>query len=240
MKAGHNLILLFCVMTMLSACSMLRNTQTETGRSRETPPPPRDSATDLTFIDGISLERNGHETTHRVRRYQSPAPPPSAQPASDLRQKYAGILDVPASDIRDTSLYSFIDSWWGTPYRYGGDSRSGIDCSAFVQILYATVFGIGSIPRTAAEQYKDSRKIKHIRKLQQGDLVFFRIHSRRVSHVGIYLGNDKFVHASFSSGVMISDLNDPYWTRYYAGGGEPLEAAGTLETPSGDLVSRNP
>lgn len=58
-----------------------------------------------------------------------------------------------------------------------------------------------------------------LKDLREGDLVFFRIHHRRISHVGIYLENDKFVHASTSAGVMISDLNEPYWKRYFAGAG---------------------
>lgn len=237
MKVWYNLILAFCALSLLSACAASNHSQTAARRS-STPPPAADNTEAISFIDGIALERDGHETTHHVRKYESsvPAPESSRGAATRLERKYADMMDVPVSDIRDTALYAFIDSWWGTPYRYGGESRSGIDCSAFVQMLYATVFGIGALPRTAEEQYRDSRKIKHIHKLKEGDLVFFRIHSRHISHVGIYLDNNKFVHASFSSGVMISDLTDPYWTRYFAGGGEPIEVAGS----DGPLLTQTP
>ncbi|MGH2643780.1 MAG: C40 family peptidase [Chitinophagaceae bacterium] len=186
----------------------------------------------LTFINDIAIKRNGHITTQKVKGYSSPLSSPSsaavagATAALSVQQKYAQMLGVSNTDIDidDSSLYSFIESWYGAPYLYGGDSRSGIDCSAFVQLLFGAVFGITSLPRTADEQYKDSKRIRHISKLKEGDLVFFRIHSRRVNHVGVYLQNDKFVNASASSGVTISDLTDPYWQRYFAGGGEPKQA----------------
>lgn len=221
MRVCHNLILLLLCITFFSACSTMKQSQT----TRKPAAPSRDDQ-DIAFIDGISIHQNGHSTKQKSQGYESPAPLVATPDinASTLQQKYASILEVPTGEIDNEQLFSFIDSWWGTPYRYGGESRSGIDCSAFVQILYASVFGIASLPRTAEQQYKDSKKIKHINRLKEGDLVFFRIHSRRISHVGIYLKNNKFVHASFSSGVMISDLTDKYWKRYYAGGGEPLEA----------------
>lgn len=228
MKECRNLFFLFLAMSLLSACSMMKGVQTvhdQASSAHQT----KDSDK-ITFINDITIKRNGHLSTQKVKGYSSPLPASSLNRGMEspailtLQQKYAQMLGVPDTDIDDSSLYSFIDSWYGTPYLYGGDSRSGIDCSAFVQLLYGAVFGIISLPRTADEQYKDSKKIKRIHKLKEGDLVFFHIHSRRINHVGVYLQNDKFINASVSSGVTISDLTDPYWQRYFACGGEPRQA----------------
>jgi len=106
----------------------------------------------------------------------------------------------------------------GTPYRYGGRSpREGFDCSGFVQYIHRQA-GI-AVPRTTRAQYNASRPVSR-RRLQPGDLVFFRIDGRRISHVGIYLGEGRFIHAP-SSGKRVSTarLDDPYWRRHYSGAG---------------------
>lgn len=105
--------------------------------------------------------------------------------------------------------------WKGVRYRLGGDTKRGIDCSAFVQRTFRDQFGL-ELPRSTSEQQDTGREITRS-KLRPGDLVMFRAGSTG-RHVGIYLGNDNFVHASTSSGVMISSLNDDYWKKRYREG----------------------
>ena len=137
-----------------------------------------------------------------------------------LCTKYSMILGIMPTAITNFSLYNFIEEWYGTRYRMGGLTKAGIDCSAFVQRLYEQVFGT-SVTRTACDQFNTcAERVANPSELKEGDLVFFKIKSRRISHVGVYLANNYFVHASSSQGVMISSLNEDYWSRYYAGGGK--------------------
>ncbi len=139
-----------------------------------------------------------------------------AENLSQLQVKYAVLLNTPAEEVKNKKMFEFIDDWYGTPYRLGGTTKKGVDCSAFSQFLFAAVYGF-SIPRTAREQYNLTDRISRTQ-LKEGDLIFFNTRGG-VSHVGIYLQNNKFVHASTSGGVMISDIFEEYWARKFVGVG---------------------
>jgi cell wall-associated NlpC family hydrolase len=109
-------------------------------------------------------------------------------------------------------LYSQYDQWKNVKYRPGGMSRDGVDCSGFVYLTYETRLGI-RLPRSTDEQSTLGTAVTPP-ELIAGDLVFFRT-GRATRHVGIYLEDGKFLHASTEKGVMISRMNDPYWAKNY-------------------------
>ncbi len=110
------------------------------------------------------------------------------------------------------SLYRQHAAWRGTPYRIGGQDRDGIDCSGFVQLTYRSRLGV-ALPRTTGQQAVSGQPVRQS-ELSTGDLVFFRIDGT-TQHVGIYLEQNRFLHASKSRGVMISALDSPYWQSVY-------------------------
>lgn len=147
-----------------------------------------------------------------------PAIPASigVEKASSLQIKYALLMNTEVEQVQNIPLYENIDQWYGTRYKLGGTTKRGIDCSALVQTIFISAFGV-TLPRTARDQYRVTRRIS-CTELQEGDLLFFNTRGG-VSHVGIYLQNNKFVHASVSGGVMISDMFDPYYVRKFIGAG---------------------
>jgi hypothetical protein len=147
--------------------------------------------------------------------------------AASLQFKYALLMDTEVEEVRNLQLFSLIDDWYGTRYQLGGTTKKGIDCSALVQLFYSNLYGI-TLPRTAREQYKAARTISRT-ELQEGDLVFFNTRGG-VSHVGIYLQNNKFIHAASSQGVTISDLFDDYWMTRLVGVGRIDRTTGSLVT----------
>ena len=103
------------------------------------------------------------------------------------------------------------------PFKYGGETKAGIDCSAFTQQVYRNSLNV-NLPRTAREQYKVGERIRDISDLKFGDLVFFNTSAIHYpGHVGIYLGNKLFVHASTSQGVIVSSLENTYFSNRYIG-----------------------
>lgn len=147
---------------------------------------------------------------------------PERHPAHGLA-KFAGRVLSRTTTIARTLTRDAL-RFLGTPYVFGGTSTSGFDCSGYVQHVFA-MLGV-SIPRTADAQYYAGRRIKGGMKV--GDLVFFQTYLPGPSHVGIYLGNGKFVHAS-GHGVMVSSLSDEYWASRYLGAKRMLATAKTVK-----------
>ena len=122
-------------------------------------------------------------------------------------------IKVETKNISDKTLVNFISDWYGVTYRYGGADKHGIDCSHFAAKLYADVYN--KKIAGAANTIEPLTSTVKTTDMQEGDLVFFKIQQNKVSHVGVYIGNNKFVHASTKLGVIISDLNEPYYKKYF-------------------------
>lgn len=135
-------------------------------------------------------------------------------------------LNISLDPDRDhLGVYAFVADWLRVPYRYGSFTQQGTDCSGFVYTLYREVYKI-SIERTSAARLQLLADKIDYRDLQEGDLVFFNISNRKddaASHVGIYLKNGLFAHASTKQGVVISHLHEPYYARTFVGGGRLLQ-----------------
>ncbi len=131
----------------------------------------------------------------------------SCAPASYYRSKPA------QPKAQQSRLQEEAERWLGTPYRYGGNDLSGIDCSGLVCRIYERVYG-RSLPRQAKLQRKLGRSVA-LPYLKPGDLLFFRFNGTGgINHVGIYLGQGRFIHASTERGVVISELTDKYYRRH--------------------------
>lgn len=130
------------------------------------------------------------------------------------------LILVDRHSIKNSALYEEATSWLGSPYKYGGQSKNGTDCSGMVVEIFKKVYGI-KLYRSSNEIYE--KNCKHIKKkhLQEGDLVFFvtSTKGKRINHVGIYLYDDHFIHSSTKRGVIISKLTEPYYERTFVGAG---------------------
>jgi hypothetical protein len=135
---------------------------------------------------------------------------------SPLAFKYALKLDLPVEELANQQLLSFIDDWYGVKYRFGGDSKSGIDCSAFTRKLLSEVFSI-SVGRVVPDQLKAGIEVQKS-DLRMGDLIFFKTntgHRKGLTHVGFYLGNGNFVHAATNRGVVFDNIEKDYYKKAF-------------------------
>ena len=231
-----NLIFILILASLVVSCSSLKPSvsQSSAAAKKDNSATQASSNNSIQFISNIAIRPDTRQedktgssistTTasdaHSNTNYASGA---AIENLSVLQFKYSILENASVEELGNGKLLAFMDYWYGAPYHYGGTTRDGIDCSAFSFLLMSSVYGVAALPRTSKEQYDACH---HIRRdeLREGDLVFFHTLGKRraVTHVGVYLRNNKFIHASIS-GVMISDMNDGYYDKHFIGAGRILD-----------------
>lgn len=193
----RGLVVSLTMMVTLTGCTSLKNFM----------------ARDLEDEDFIIGQLYVDEVVNETPVIAKPVEPKPKKNPSDCNNA----LGLRCNDGDNAALYEAVNSWLGVPYRYGGNDRTGIDCSAFVGTIYRQVYNV-SLHRTANDMLKDVKLITRAQ-LKEGDLVFFTNSNGKVSHVGIYLKDGLFAHSSTSNGVSVSRLDDTYWSKHFYRGG---------------------
>jgi cell wall-associated NlpC family hydrolase len=175
----------------------------------------------ILLVSGLHLQASAQQTNNTATQTESTQESDLATPAAKAaiiqkkpRSTTQTVLNKMAATVQNLPLFGFIDDWYYTRYRFGGTTKKGVDCSSFTLQLFRDVYQI-SLPRTARQQYEVSIKVNED-EMQEGDLVFFNTRGG-ISHVGVYLVNGYFVHASSSRGVMVSNIREPYFSKRFLG-----------------------
>lgn len=127
--------------------------------------------------------------------------------------KYEKILGIPLPDKINSNYIQAISTWVGAPYKYGGSTVNGTDCSGFVFSIYSTVFSI-KLERSSSAMHAKAKRIEKS-KIQEGDLLFFTIEGQKVNHVGMHITAGYFIHASTKKGVVVSSMEEPYYIKHF-------------------------
>ncbi len=160
----------------------------------------------LLILNACNTSKQVSSNTESEKQYKSKS-------AKRIKEAYSELIGVSEKEITNIPLYEFIDEWYGVPYKYNGDSKKGIDCSGLAELIYASVYK-KTIKGSAEAIFNQCKEVKR-KDLKEGDLLFFKIESKNISHIAVYLQNNRFVHASSKKGVRIDSLDDPYIGKYF-------------------------
>jgi cell wall-associated NlpC family hydrolase len=207
-------LLFIIILLIISACSS-SNTE-RYGKETKQEEPKRNAIRFTSEDDSMIVDLN--------LDLKDPSDLPSEEPEVDVskvlgtgnKTKHYDLPGFNYTTIKEQMLMEVI-KYLGTPYKYGGTTKSGIDCSAFTQLLYKDVFKV-DLQRSARLQFKQGREVSDKDELQFGDLVFFNTRKRvKPGHVGLYIGENLFAHASSANGVTISFIDYQYYSQRFMG-----------------------
>lgn len=209
--------MLLLLPVLLSSCSLfrpVRKTESVVVVPQETPV--KKESNPVLPVTNVILNDEPEKKETAADPYVIPDLNPDLLPT--LQFKYAILLDIPVEEPIDHKVLGFLEHWYGTTYRMGGRDLNGVDCSSFAQFYMGAIYNV-QLPRTSREQFSFAQPIS-LSDLREGDLVFFYTgRKKQVSHVGVYLRNNRFAHASTRNGVIISSMNEGYYHDRFMGGG---------------------
>lgn len=155
--------------------------------------------------------------------YVTPVPRMAPVAPVSFASSVASPTSLPGANAvpqRDANVWRAAAApWLGTPYRLGGMSQDGIDCSGFAWVMHSEV-SHRKLPRTTKDQWSAGAPV-NVNQLRPGDLLFFNTSGKGISHVGVFIEGNQFVHASTSKGVMYSSTTEAYWTESFLGARRP-------------------
>ncbi len=243
-KKMKNRFILLLILTFLAGCNTFRPASHSTDNlSTSSTDHQSGKNANPVFIQNISTgssdSKPGTAETNSATGTLVKAPPSQIYRSSSLKAgispddkdginplqiKFAILTNIPVEDLTNLRLLVFMDQWYGVPYHYGGSNKDGIDCSAFASLLLSSVYDVNQLPRISSDQYHTTKRVSK-KDLREGDLVFFHTLGKghRVTHVGVYLYNNHFIHASVA-GVQISNLGEGYYLHHYVGAGRVIES----------------
>jgi lipoprotein Spr len=162
------------------------------------------------LVDCKQKQKSASSNTKKSSKVvtKAPAKPIQQNGSVDWKQKL-GLTEREA----ESKLYVFLSEWYGTPYKYGSCQKTGIDCSCFVNLIYDRVYG-KKIARTCNEIFQMCDMIS-AKEAKEGDLIFFKMGGNSITHIGLYLRKNQFIHASTMRGVMLSSLDEAYFQKVY-------------------------
>jgi cell wall-associated NlpC family hydrolase len=140
-------------------------------------------------------------------------------------KEYSKKLGVELNGNEDKLLIVEIASWLNVPYKYGGKSKEGTDCSGFTTAVYKNLYNI-DLYRSSEDQLKNVDIVEKS-SIKEGDLLFFKISGDKISHVGLYIAKNKFIHASTKRGIVINDLTEEYYSKTFYKAGRVIKKAKT-------------
>ncbi len=194
--------LLFSVLFVITSCGTAKKSVVQTRKPNSIKTHPKRVKTSSTIKKAHPIRTKELEQTGVLRKKDI-----------DFYSLYSQKLNIALTGIEDKKLIEVVTDWKGTTYLYGGNNKTGVDCSGFVGAVYQEVYN-KKLHRRSRDMLLDVKIIKKS-KLCVGDLIFFKTGGKNyVSHVGIYIADNKFIHAA-SRGVVVNDLNDTYYRKAY-------------------------